>query len=94
MAKTKKLYDWIVAKPRASIPFRDFERVLIAFGFTHARTSGSHKAYHHAAINQALIIQPRGKDAKVMGRSKEGKPGTRKTRYGKSQKMRAGMAGS
>ncbi|GGA34808.1 excinuclease ABC subunit UvrB [Sphingomonas psychrolutea] len=30
----------------------------------------------------------------VMGRSNEGKPGTRKTRYGKSQKMRAGMAGS
>ncbi|WP_426258149.1 excinuclease ABC subunit UvrB [Sphingomonas sp. DC1600-2] len=32
--------------------------------------------------------------APVMGRSNEGKPGTRKTRYGKSQKMRAGMAGS
>ena len=30
----------------------------------------------------------------VMGRSNEGKPGTRKTRYGKSHKMRAGMAGS
>ena len=30
----------------------------------------------------------------IMGRSNEGKPGTRKTRYGKSQKMRAGMAGS
>ncbi|BCA60611.1 excinuclease ABC subunit UvrB [Sphingomonas sp. HMP6] len=30
----------------------------------------------------------------MMGRSNEGKPGTRKTRYGKSQKMRAGMAGS
>jgi len=25
-----------------------------------------------------------------MGRSNEGKPGTRKTRYGKSQKMRMG----
>ncbi|MES2097628.1 MAG: excinuclease ABC subunit UvrB [Pseudomonadota bacterium] len=32
--------------------------------------------------------------APVMGRSSEGKPGTRKTRYGKSQKMRAGMPGS
>ncbi len=32
--------------------------------------------------------------APVMGRSNEGKPGTRKTRYGKSQKVRAGMAGS
>ena len=28
--------------------------------------------------------------APVMGRSNEGKPGTRKTRYGKQQKMRAG----
>jgi excinuclease ABC subunit B len=28
--------------------------------------------------------------APVMGRSNEGKPGTRKTRYGKSQKMRMG----
>lgn len=44
--------------------FRDFERILIAFGFTHTRTKGSHKAYHHAAINQTLIIQLRGKDAK------------------------------
>ncbi len=32
--------------------------------------------------------------APVMGRSNEGKPGTRKTRYGKSQKMRGGMPGS
>ena len=30
--------------------------------------------------------------APVMGRSNEGKPGTRKTRYGKSQKMRMGGA--
>ncbi len=28
--------------------------------------------------------------APVMGRSNEGKPGTRKTRYGKQQKMRMG----
>ncbi|MDF0487679.1 excinuclease ABC subunit UvrB [Sphingomonas sp. H39-1-10] len=32
--------------------------------------------------------------APVMGRSNEGKPGTRKTRYGKSQKMRAGLPGA
>ncbi len=30
--------------------------------------------------------------APIMGRSNEGKPGTRKTRYGKSQKMRMGGA--
>ncbi len=64
MTRIAKLYGWIVANPRASIPFRDFERILLAFGFAPARTSGSHKAYHHPAINQTLIIQPRGKDAK------------------------------
>ncbi|THD37852.1 MAG: excinuclease ABC subunit UvrB [Sphingomonas sp.] len=32
--------------------------------------------------------------APIMGRSNEGKPGTRKTRYGKQSKMRAGMPGS
>ncbi len=64
MTKIAKLYAWIVANPRASLSFRDFERVLLAFGFTHSRTSGSHKAYHHAGKNKTLIIQPRGKDAK------------------------------
>ncbi|WP_267388094.1 excinuclease ABC subunit UvrB [Sphingomonas sp. GC_Shp_3] len=32
--------------------------------------------------------------APIMGRSNEGKPGTRKTRYGKSQKMRGGLPGA
>jgi excinuclease ABC subunit B len=32
--------------------------------------------------------------APLMGRSNEGKPGTRKTRYGKSQKMRGGLPGA
>lgn len=64
MTKIAKLYAWIVANPRASIAFRDFEGVLLAFGFTLTRTRGSHKAYHHLGINQTLIIQPRGKDAK------------------------------
>lgn len=64
MTKIAKLYAWLVANPRAAMPFRDFERILLAFGFTHIRTSGSHKAYHQPDINQTLIIQPRGKDAK------------------------------
>ena len=34
--------------------------------------------------------RPSEHKAPVMGRSNEGKPGTRKTRYGKSQKMRMG----
>jgi len=64
MSRIAKLYAWLVANPRALMSFRDFEHILVAFGFTHTRTSGSHRAYHHAAINKTLIIQPRGKDAK------------------------------
>ncbi|MBX9859529.1 MAG: type II toxin-antitoxin system HicA family toxin [Sphingomonas sp.] len=64
MTKAAKLFAWIVANPRAAMSFRDFERILLALGFTHVRTSGSHRAYHHVAINKTLIIQPRGKDAK------------------------------
>lgn len=64
MTKIAKLYAWIVANPRAIMSFRDFERILLAFGFTHSRTRGSHSAYHNERINQSLIIQPRGKDAK------------------------------
>jgi len=32
MARTAKLYAWILANPRASISFREFEKVLSAFG--------------------------------------------------------------
>jgi excinuclease ABC subunit B len=44
--------------------------------------------------NEELGLPPSEHKAPVMGRSNEGKPGTRKTRYGKQRKMRAGMPGS
>ncbi len=47
-----------------------------------------------ALENEELGLPPSEHKAPIMGRSNEGKPGTRKTRYGKSQKMRAGMPGS
>ncbi len=40
--------------------------------------------------NEELGLPVDQQKAQVMGRSNEGKPGTRKTRYGKSQKMRMG----
>ncbi len=40
--------------------------------------------------NEELGLPVDQQKAPVMGRSNEGKPGTRKTRYGKSQKMRMG----
>ncbi len=64
MTRTAKLYDWILANPRASLPFRDFERILAAFGFSLVRTAGSHRQYRHPQVPRILSIQPRGKEAK------------------------------
>lgn len=64
MTKTAKLYAWILANPRASIPFRDFERLVIAFGFVLRRTTGSHRQFAHPDIPDVINIQPRGKEAK------------------------------
>lgn len=64
MTKIAKLHAWIMANPRSSIPFRDFERLVIAFGFTLRRTTGSHRQYGHDAVPIVVSIQPRGKDAK------------------------------
>ena len=43
---------------------------------------------------EELGLPDHERKAPMMGRSNEGKPGTRKTRFGKSQKMRGGMPGS
>ena len=57
-------------------------------------TAGRLRDEIRALENEELGLPAGEHKAPVMGRSNEGKPGTRKTRYGKSQKMRAGMAGS
>jgi predicted RNA binding protein YcfA (HicA-like mRNA interferase family) len=49
---------------RATVPFRDFERVLLAFGFVHDRTKGSHRIYIHPAVPRPFPVQSDGKDAK------------------------------
>ena len=64
MVKTAKLYAAVLANQRLVISFRDFERLLAAFGFEHARTSGSHRIYVHPAIGRPFPVQPDGKDAK------------------------------
>lgn len=64
MTRTSKLFNWIVANPRAAIPFRDFERLLLAFGFTLDRIKGSHRNYKHVAVPRPLSVQPRGNMAK------------------------------
>lgn len=64
MTKIAKLYAWILVNPRSSIPFRDFQRLLEAFGFVHVRTRGSHHQYIHPRVQSILSVQPVGKEAK------------------------------
>ena len=65
MTRISKLYASVSANPRSAIPFRDFERLILAFGFSLKRTTGSHRHYTHPGVSIVLTIQPRGKDAKA-----------------------------
>lgn len=64
MTQIEKLYDRLLASPRQSLSFRDFEKLLNAFGFILARTKGSHRQYVHSTIPRPFPVQPTGKDAK------------------------------
>ncbi len=63
MARPTKIFDRVIAGGGA-ITFPDFERLLIALGFEHDRTSGSHRIYVHPRATRPLSVQPGGKDAK------------------------------
>jgi predicted RNA binding protein YcfA (HicA-like mRNA interferase family) len=63
MVKSKKLYEQVLAS-RGGLAFRDFEYLLIAFGFQLDRTVGSHRQYVHPRVPRSLPVQPVGKDAK------------------------------
>ncbi|MBN8817720.1 MAG: type II toxin-antitoxin system HicA family toxin [Sphingomonas sp.] len=63
MVKPSTLLQRLLDGQRA-IAFRDFERILLALGFTHERTKGSHRIYVHPAICRPFPVQPEGKDAK------------------------------
>lgn len=64
MSKPAKLYRQLLANPSATISFRDFERLLLSFGFKLDRTVGSHRQYVHVDVRRAFPVQPVGKDAK------------------------------
>lgn len=64
MTRIAKLYASVLATRRSPIAFREFERLLLAFGFWHVRTTGSHQQYGHPQVDRILSVQPRGKDAK------------------------------
>jgi predicted RNA binding protein YcfA (HicA-like mRNA interferase family) len=63
MARPSKVLDRVL-EGRGAVPFRDLEKLLLALGFTHDRTSGSHRIYMHPKATRPLSVQPRGKDAK------------------------------
>lgn len=64
MTKPDKLYQQLLASSSRTISFRDFERLLRAFGFELDRTVGSHRQYVHPAVPRSFPVQPTGKDAK------------------------------
>ncbi|HZF94092.1 MAG TPA: type II toxin-antitoxin system HicA family toxin [Allosphingosinicella sp.] len=63
MVKPNKLYELLRESPARVISFREFEQLLLAFGFSARRSRGSHRAYKHPDVPELLTIQPRGKDA-------------------------------
>ena len=64
MTQIAKLYARLLANPKNAHSFRDFERLLLAFGFKLDRTTGSHRQYVHPAVPRSFPVQPEGKDAK------------------------------
>lgn len=65
MTQIEKLYANLIANPRTPIAFRDFEKLLRAFGFEHVRTRGSHAIWTHPKLYRPFPIQKMGKDAKL-----------------------------
>jgi predicted RNA binding protein YcfA (HicA-like mRNA interferase family) len=62
MTCISKLYDRF--QSGGPISFNEFIRLIEAFGFTHRRTTGSHRIYVRDDVPEQLNIQPKGKDIK------------------------------
>jgi predicted RNA binding protein YcfA (HicA-like mRNA interferase family) len=60
---SQKFLDQIL-QGRRTIPYRDFQALLTALGFTLVRQRGSHQIYFHARTGRPFPIQPDGQDAK------------------------------
>ena len=58
MTKPDKLYQQMLESNSRSISFRDFEKLVVAFGFKLKRTRGSHRQYVHAGVPAVLTINP------------------------------------
>lgn len=64
MVKPAKLYAQLLQASNRSVAYRDFEKLVVAFGFEFDRMNGSHAIYTHPLIPRPFPIQPEGKDAK------------------------------
>jgi predicted RNA binding protein YcfA (HicA-like mRNA interferase family) len=64
MVKPAKLYAQLLQSTNRSISYRDFEKLVVAFGFRFDRMNGSHAIYEHPLMERPFPIQPTGKDAK------------------------------
>ena len=64
MVRPLRLYQRLLEDPKRNLPFRDLERLLVAFGFSLDRTVGGHRQYVHPVVPRPLPIQPDGKEAK------------------------------
>ncbi|MEO6247046.1 MAG: type II toxin-antitoxin system HicA family toxin [Sphingomicrobium sp.] len=58
MTKPERLYEQLLASTSRTTSFRDFERLVEAFGFTLKRTRGSHRQYTHPKVPAVLTINP------------------------------------
>ncbi len=57
MVKKSKLLKKILSGSK-NIRFDEFTGLIIAFGFTFERISGSHHIFSHPAVPQTIAVQP------------------------------------
>ena len=65
MVKATALYRRLSKSPGKPLRFREFEKLLLAFGFACVRTRGSHRVFEHPSSRRPLIIQAHGNEAKA-----------------------------
>lgn len=63
MTKPDKLYQQLLQSAARTISFRDFERLVLTFGFDLRRTKGSHRQYSHPDLPFIMTVNPDGPNA-------------------------------
>ena len=58
MTKPEKLYQLLLDSTARTVSFRDFERLVLGFGFRLQRVRGSHRHYTHPSVPAVLTINP------------------------------------